>query len=207
VVTPEGNLSPDYRAAKRAIDIAGATLLILALGPAMLLVLLVLLITTRGRPLYGQLRCGHLGREFRMLKFRTMRHDADKLKHTVANDQDGPIFKNRRDPRITRFGRWLRKTSLDETVQLFHVLSGRMSLVGPRPLPVGEVAQLKAWHRRRLAVKPGLTCLWQISGRNEIGFEDWMRLDLRYVRHQGLWIDCKLLLYTPLSVLGGRGAY
>ena len=142
-----------------------------------------------------------------MLKFRTMRPDADKLKHTVANEQDGPIFKNRRDPRITRLGRFLRKTSLDETVQLFHVLSGRMSLVGPRPLPVAEVAQLKAWHRRRLAAKPGLTCLWQISGRNEIGFEDWMRLDLRYVRHQSLWIDCKLLLYTPLSVLGGRGAY
>ena len=110
-----------------------------------------------------------------MFKFRTMRPDAEKIQQQVENELDGPVFKNRRDPRITGFGRLLRKTSLDETPQLLHVLLGQMSLVGPRPLPVHEVAQFRAWHCRRLAVMPGLTCLWQVSGRSDIGFEDWVR--------------------------------
>ena len=142
-----------------------------------------------------------------MLKFRTMAIDANRRQHEVANEKDGPIFKNRCDPRITRLGRILRKTSLDETPQLFHVLLGQMSLVGPRPLPVQETAQFQPWQRQRLAVKPGLTCLWQVSGRSEIGFEDWMRLDLGYLRKQSLWTDFELLLRTPASVLLGRGAY
>ena len=206
-VTPGGNRSPGYRAAKRLLDVLGALGLLAVLGPVMLAVFLILLVTTRGRPLFWQRRAGYCGRPFLMFKFRTMVADAARRKHEVPNEQDGPIFKNRRDPRITRVGRLLRKTSLDETPQLFNVLLGRMSLVGPRPLPVEEVARLDVRQRRRLAVMPGLTCLWQISGRNNIGFEDWVRLDLWYVHNQGLRTDLKLLLYTPASVLSCRGAY
>ncbi len=142
-----------------------------------------------------------------MLKFRTMRPAAEVMQHHVANEKEGPIFKNRRDPRITSLGRILRKTSLDETPQLLNVLLGQMSLVGPRPLPVHEVARFRAWQCRRLAVMPGLTCLWQVSGRSEIGFEQWVRMDLWYVRNQNFRTDCNLLLRTPLSVISGKGAY
>ncbi len=206
-VVPGGNLHPAYRAAKRTLDVVGAAAILILLAPVMLTVLLVLLITTKGKPLFSQRRAGYCGRPFPMVKFRTMAPDADRRQHEVQNEQQGPVFKNRRDPRITRIGRWLRKTSLDETPQLFSVLLGHMSLVGPRPLPLKEVARFEPRHRSRLAVKPGLTCLWQVSGRSEIGFEDWMRLDIWYVRHQGLWTDLKLLLSTPASVISGRGAY
>ncbi len=189
------------------MDVVGAVVLLVVLGPVMLAVLLVLTVTTHGKPLYRQRRSGYLGRLLWVFKFRTMQLDADQVQHTVANEHEGPVFKNRRDPRITRFGRFLRTTSLDETPQLFSVLFGQMSLVGPRPLSVAEVARFEPWHRRRLSVMPGLTCLWQVSGRSEVGFEDWMRLDIRYIRNQSLWTDCKLLLRTPLSVLSGRGAY
>jgi lipopolysaccharide/colanic/teichoic acid biosynthesis glycosyltransferase len=206
-VPAEGNLSLAYRAAKRLLDVAGAVGLLVLLGPVMLAVLLLLSVTTRGKPLYCQRRVGYRGRLFTMLKFRTMRPAAERMQHYMENEKDGPIFKNRRDPRITRIGRILRKTSLDETPQLLHVLLGQMSLVGPRPLPVHEVAQFRGWQCRRLAVMPGLTCLWQVSGRSEIGFEQWVRMDLWYVRNQSFRTDCNLLLRTPLSVLSGRGAY
>jgi lipopolysaccharide/colanic/teichoic acid biosynthesis glycosyltransferase len=207
LVEPDGNTTRLYRITKRTTDFFGALVLLTLLSPVLLTVLVVLSVATKGRPLYSQWRCGHLGRPFRMWKFRTMRLDADRIQHTVANEVGGPVFKNRRDPRITRFGRLLRKTSLDETPQLVSVLLGAMSLVGPRPLPIHEVANFQAWHRRRLAVKPGLTCLWQVSGRSEIGFTDWVRMDLWYVRNQSLWTDLKLLVRTPLVVLTGRGAY
>jgi lipopolysaccharide/colanic/teichoic acid biosynthesis glycosyltransferase len=207
LVDPAGNRSPGYRVLKRGLDIAGALLLLVALGSLMLAVYLVLLATTRGRPLFWQLRAGYLGRPFRMAKFRTMRPDAERLKAAVANEARGPVFKNRRDPRITALGRFLRKTSLDETPQLFHVLLGQMSLVGPRPLDVWEVVHFAAWQRGRLAVVPGLTCFWQVSGRSDVSFEHWIRMDLRYVRSRGLWTDGKLLLRTPWSVLSCRGAY
>jgi lipopolysaccharide/colanic/teichoic acid biosynthesis glycosyltransferase len=206
-VEPQGNRSRGYLIAKRLFDIVGTLCLLLVLGPVMLVTFLALLITTRGKPLFWQNRTGYLGRPFRMYKFRTMRDDAASMQHEVENEKDGPIFKNRRDPRITRIGRLLRKTSIDETPQLFSILLGQMSLVGPRPLPVQEVAQFEQWHRSRLAVMPGLTCLWQVSGRSEIGFEDWMRMDIRYARAQNLKTDLRLLAKTPLSVISGRGAY
>lgn len=207
VVASEGNSSATYRVAKRLLDVAGSLALILVLSPLLLAILVVLAITTRGKPLFWQRRAGHLGKTFMMVKFRTMRPNADEIKHTVANESVGPVFKNRRDPRITRLGRILRKTSLDETPQLFHVLFGRMSLVGPRPLDVREVARFAPWQVRRLAVKPGLTCLWQVSGRSDVGFEEWSRMDLWYVRNQSLKTDIELLWRTPMSVLGCRGAY
>jgi lipopolysaccharide/colanic/teichoic acid biosynthesis glycosyltransferase len=206
-IRPEGNLSPWYRAAKRLADVLGALLLLLLLSPVMLAIVTILMVTTRGKPFFVQRRVGYLGRSFWIIKFTTMRSDAEQMKHQVRNQRSGPIFKNRQDPRITRLGRWLRKTSLDETPQLLNVLLGQMSLVGPRPLVILEIVQMKAWQRRRLAVVPGLTCLWQVSGRSEVAFENWMRMDLWYVQHQSLWNDFKLLLRTPISVLSGRGAY
>ena len=206
-VPAEGDLSLAYQLAKRAIDIVGALFVLAILAPVMLATLVVLAITTKGRPLYGQVRAGYRGRTFRMWKFRTMRLDADKLQHTVENEVGGPVFKNRRDPRITRIGYYLRKFSIDETPQLFNVLAGDMSLVGPRPLPTHEMARVAPWQRRRLAVLPGLTCLWQVSGRSDIGFEQWARMDVWYVENQSLRTDLWLLLRTPLTVISGRGAY
>jgi lipopolysaccharide/colanic/teichoic acid biosynthesis glycosyltransferase len=207
IVEPEGNLELTYRLAKRALDVIGSAALIVMLSPILVGVFIVLCFTTKGRPIIRQQRVGYLGRRFPMFKFRTMRLDAEKLQHRVRNEQNGPIFKNRHDPRITRIGRILRRTSIDEMPQLFNVLAGHMSLVGPRPPLAKEVAQYKPWHRRRLAIKPGLTCLWQISGRCEIGFDQWVRMDIWYANNQNLWTDLKLLVRTPLSVLSCRGAY
>ena len=206
-VAAAGNRSREYRFVKRGLDIVGALALLVILSPLLLGVLAVLAVTTRGKPLFSQERVGLCGRRFRMYKFRTMRLDADKLQHLVQNEKDGPIFKNKRDPRVTKLGRWLRKTSIDEMPQLVSVLVGHMSLVGPRPPVPKEVAKYKGWQRRRLSVKPGLTCLWQVSGRSEIGFDDWVRLDIWYVQHQSVWTDFKLLARTPLSVITCKGAY
>ena len=206
-VSPRGNRSRGYLVAKRVLDICGSLALIVLLSPILITTFVVLSISTKGRPLFFQERIGFCGRRFWMIKFRTMRLDADKLQHIVRNDKDGPIFKNRCDPRITRIGRFLRSSSIDEMPQLFNVLRGSMSLVGPRPPVAKEVVLYSPWQRRRLSVQPGLTCLWQISGRSEIEFERWVRMDLWYLQNQGFWTDLKLLLKTPASVLSGRGAY
>lgn len=207
IVGPEGNRSAWYLGLKRSLDILGAAILLLVLSPIMLTTYVVLLVTTRGKPIFRQKRLGYRGRRFTMYKFRTMRPDAAERQHEVRNEKDGPIFKNRRDPRVTRLGRLLRSTSIDETPQLFNVLLGQMSLVGPRPPLAREVARYERWQRRRLTVKPGLTCLWQVSGRSEVGFEPWVRMDLWYVKNQGLSADLRLLAQTPWSVLSRRGAY
>jgi lipopolysaccharide/colanic/teichoic acid biosynthesis glycosyltransferase len=207
LVYPEGNESRTYRQWKRGLDIVGALAAILLFAPLILFVAIALIITTKGNPIFVQERIGYCGRRFRMYKFRSMRMDAAKLQHLVANEHDGPIFKNRRDPRITRIGRLIRSSSIDELPQLFNVLKGDMALVGPRPPIASEVVNYAPWQRRRLAIQPGLTCLWQVSGRSEIGFEDWVRMDLWYARHQNLWTDFQLLWKTPLSVLSRRGAY
>jgi len=207
IVRPEGNRSGWYVGVKRALDVLGAVMLLLLFSPIMLTTYLALWLTTRGRPIFCQQRLGLGGRPFTMYKFRTMHADAIGRQHAVENEQEGPIFKNRRDPRVTRIGRFLRSTSIDEMPQLVNVLLGQMSLVGPRPPLKAEVAQYEPWQRRRLTVKPGLTCLWQVSGRSEIGFEQWVRMDLWYVSNQGLWTDLALLTRTPWSVLSRRGAY
>lgn len=206
-IAPAGNRTAIYLAAKRSMDVVGALAVLLLLSPVMVATWLALMWTTKGRPIFVQERVGFLGRPFRMYKFRTMVVGAAAQQRAVENHQDGPIFKNFNDPRITRIGRWLRMLSIDETPQLFNVLLGQMSLVGPRPALAHEVSQYEPWQRKRLAVKPGLTCLWQVSGRSEIGFDQWMQMDVWYLEHQGFWTDLKLLAFTPWSVLSRRGAY
>lgn len=188
----EGNLAISYRFMKRTMDLVGSLLLLVLLSPIFLVLLVVLTITMKGRPFFCQTRVGFRGRTFTMFKFRTMRLDAEKIQVAVKNEQDGPVFKNRHDPRITRIGRFLRKTSLDELPQLLNVLTGTMALVGPRPPIIKEVVRYESWQLRRLAVKPGLTCLWQVSGRCEIGFTDWVRMDIWYLQHQNLRTDLVL---------------
>ena len=207
VILPAGNRSRPYQAMKRLLDIVGALFFIALFSPILLVTYVVLAITTKGKPIFVQERVGLCGRHFRMYKFRTMRLDAEKIQHLVKNEKDGPIFKNVVDPRITKLGRYLRSTSIDELPQLFNVLLGDMSLVGPRPPIPQEVAKYQPWQRARLRLKPGLTCLWQVSGRSEIGFEDWVRMDIWYSEHQNLGTDIKLLAKTPVSVISRRGAY
>lgn len=195
---------------KHLLDLTGALVLLLLSSPLLLLVSVLIKLTSPGPILFRQQRCGLNGQPFTMLKFRTMVTNAEQRKHELAvfNEMDGPVFKMTNDPRITRIGKWLRKFSLDEFPQLFNVLRGDMSLVGPRPLPVDEVRRFDDLaHRRRLSVKPGLTCLWQIGGRNEVrNFDDWVRLDLEYIDNWSIWLDLKILFLTVPVVLMGRGA-
>jgi lipopolysaccharide/colanic/teichoic acid biosynthesis glycosyltransferase len=207
LVAPAGKLNRFATLAKRVADIVGAAILLLLLSPFMVVTWLVLMVTTKGRPLFRQTRLGECGRPFVMYKFQSMVPNAEDLKGQVANEQDGPIFKNACDPRITPVGRVLRCTSIDEIPQLFNVLTGHMSLVGPRPPLACEVVEYEPWQLARLSVKPGLTCLWQVSGRSEVGFNEWMEMDLWYVENQSLMTDLKLLLRTPWSVLSRRGAF
>jgi exopolysaccharide biosynthesis polyprenyl glycosylphosphotransferase len=198
---------------KKAIDVFGALSLVLLLTlvlPVLPVVALMIKLTSRGPVLFRQQRSGLNGRPFTIYKFRTMVTNAEQRQHELAamNEMSGPVFKIANDPRITPLGRWLRKFSIDELPQLFNVLRGEMSLVGPRPLPVDEVRRFNDFaHRRRLSVKPGLTCLWQISGRNEVkDFKDWVRLDLEYIDNWSLWLDLKILWRTVPVVLTGAGA-
>ncbi|HKD37961.1 MAG TPA: sugar transferase [Pirellulales bacterium] len=206
LVAPAGNRSLAYLLAKRSIDFVGGLLLLLVLSPILIATLVVLAITTKGNPVFCQQRLGFCGRPFRMYKFRTMVLNALELQAIVTNEQDGPIFKNFADPRITRIGRMLRSFSIDEMPQLLNVVLGQMSLVGPRPPLACEVAQYETWQLQRLAVKPGLTCLWQVSGRSEIGFDQWVEMDLWYLENQSVATDFGLLLRTPWSVVTRRGA-
>jgi lipopolysaccharide/colanic/teichoic acid biosynthesis glycosyltransferase len=202
-------LSPPAPLWKRAFDIALAGLLLLALLPLFALVALAIRLESEGPVFFRQQRVGRGGRLFTFYKFRSMYADAEARRDELAekNEQEGPIFKMRRDPRVTRIGRWLRRASIDELPQLWNVLRGDFSLVGPRPPTPDEVVGYEPWQRRRLSIPGGLTCRWQVSGRSEIGFEDWMRLDMRYVARRGLLEDLVLLARTIPAVLSGRGAY
>jgi exopolysaccharide biosynthesis polyprenyl glycosylphosphotransferase len=196
--------------AKQLLDFFGALALIVFTSPLMLFVALLVKFSTPGPVFFRQQRSGVNGAPFEIFKFRTMTSNAEQLKHELAamNEMSGPVFKVTNDPRVTPIGKWLRKWSLDELPQLFNVLKGEMSLVGPRPLPVDEVRRFSDLaHRRRLSVKPGLTCLWQIQGRNQISdFKEWVRLDLEYIDNWSIWLDLKILLLTPPAVLRGTGA-
>jgi exopolysaccharide biosynthesis polyprenyl glycosylphosphotransferase len=196
--------------AKLLLDFFGALFLLLIFGLPMLVIALVIKITSPGPALFRQQRSGLNGAPFTIFKFRTMTTNAEQLKHELAamNEMSGPVFKVTNDPRVTPIGKWLRKWSLDELPQLFNVLQGEMSLVGPRPLPVDEVKRFNDLaHRRRLSVKPGLTCLWQIGGRNKISdFQEWVRLDLEYIDNWSIWLDLSILLRTVPAVLRATGA-
>ena len=195
---------------KQIFDYIAAALLLVVFSPLLALIALVISFTSPGPVLFRQVRAGLNGRSFLMMKFRTMQVGADEHQAELAaqNEMRGPVFKVTNDPRVTPLGRFLRRHSLDELPQLWNVLRGEMSLVGPRPLPVEEVKRFDSdTHRRRLSVKPGLTCLWQISGRNDIAaFTDWVRLDLAYIDQWSLWLDFKILVATIPAALFGRGA-
>lgn len=195
---------------KQVIDFVGALAMLIVLSLPLAIVALLVKFTSPGPILFRQQRSGLNGSPFTIYKFRTMVTHAEQIKHELAamNEMTGPVFKVTNDPRITPLGKWLRKFSIDELPQLFNVLRGEMSLVGPRPLPVDEIKRINDMaHRRRLSVKPGLTCLWQVSGRNEIkDFDNWVRLDLEYIDNWSLWLDFKILLRTIPAVFAGSGA-
>jgi exopolysaccharide biosynthesis polyprenyl glycosylphosphotransferase len=194
--------------AKRTLDVAIAALVMLLGIPVVLMIALLIKLTSGGTVLFRQTRCGLNGRFFTLYKFRTMVEDAEERRRELLhlNEMNGPVFKLRSDPRVTWLGRFLRRFSLDELPQFWNVLRGDMSLVGPRPPIPEEVAKYQRWQRRRLAMKPGLTCLWQISGRNDLDFDRWMQLDLEYIDSWTPMLDFKILLKTIPAVLSGKGA-
>ncbi len=206
---PFGAASRWKRWFKRSLDFTLALTLLVICSPLVAVVALLVKLTSRGPVFFVQERVGLNKRKFPLLKFRTMVADAEKrlaeLEH--LNEASGPVFKIKNDPRVTKLGRLLRRTSIDEIPQLINVLHGAMSLVGPRPLPVRDVNGFnKEWQRRRFSVIPGITCLWQINGRNNVDFEKWMQLDLYYIDHWSLWLDLKILLKTVPAVIKGSGA-
>jgi exopolysaccharide biosynthesis polyprenyl glycosylphosphotransferase len=203
--------TPDHALAlliKRVMDIVLSGILLVLLSPLMIVVGALVKLTSKGPVIYRQVRCGLYGRKFVLYKFRSMKEGAEdvlwEIKH--LNEMGGPVFKMRNDPRVTRLGRYLRKSSIDELPQFWNVLKGDMSLVGPRAPLREEVKEYTRWQRRRLSVKPGITCLWQVSGRNKIDFYEWMKLDLDYIDNWSLLLDLKILLRTFPVVLLGRGA-
>ena len=194
---------------KRGIDLAGAGIGLIVLSPLMLLIAICIRFTGDGKAIFSQERYGFNKRRFRMYKFRTMVSNAEELQKHLEhrNEGSGPTFKIKNDPRVTRIGRILRRTSLDELPQLFNVLAGEMSLVGPRPLPLRDVSRLEeAWLLRRFSVVPGLTCLWQINGRSNTSFDKWVEQDLKYIEHWSLLLDLQILAKTIPAVLKGSGA-
>ena len=199
---------PMQYAFKRMVDIVASAAALLVLSPLLAVVALLIKFTSRGPVMFTQQRVGLHGTTFELLKFRSMVINAEELKAKLdqVNEQSGPVFKMKDDPRITSIGRFIRKYSIDELPQLINILRGDMTIVGPRPALPKEVVQYKAWQRRRLSVRPGLTCYWQVSGRNSIGFEEWMRLDLRYVDNFTFWLDVTLIAQTVPAVLLGKGA-
>jgi lipopolysaccharide/colanic/teichoic acid biosynthesis glycosyltransferase len=198
-----------YERVKRLLDVILAAVLVVLLSPVMLLAALAIKLTSRGPVIFRQARAGLNGEHFTMYKFRTMHDGAENGRHGIAhlNEQNGPVFKVAEDPRLTPVGRFLRRSSIDELPQLFNVLEGSMTLVGPRPLWVAEAEQATGAARLRTLVKPGCTCLWQISGRSELSYEEWVLLDLYYIRHRGTVLDLLIIIQTVPAVLSGRGAY
>lgn len=194
---------------KRVIDILGSGFGLIILSPLFLIVAIAIKIEdSKGSVLFSQKRVGQYGKEFNMYKFRSMVSNAEELKAKLMeqNEMSGPMFKMKHDPRITKVGKFIRKTSIDELPQLINILKGEMSLVGPRPSLPKEVVKFESWMLERLEVKPGLTCYWQVMGRNDIDFEDWMKLDVKYVHDRNFWLDIKLIFKTFFVLFGDESA-
>lgn len=199
-----------YEVAKRVFDLAFASAVLLLASPILLLAMLAVKLTSPGSVFFRQLRAGRDGKPFHMYKLRTMVATADDDKELFRKFNElptGPCFKMKNDPRVTCAGRYLRRASIDELPQLLNILRGDMSFVGPRPLPLDEVRRETPEQILRLSVKPGLTCLWQISGRTEIPYEEWLGMDVWYVRNRSFWLDFLIVLKTLPAVLTGHGAY
>lgn len=198
-----------YWVLRRGQDILFSTIALLVLWPFLLLVALVIYIDDpHGSPIFKQTRCGRNGKTFQLYKFRSMYVDAEERLEELLdeNEMDGPAFKIKNDPRITRVGHILRRTSIDELPQLWNILKGDMSIVGPRPALPREVEMYDSYQRQRMYVTPGLTCYWQIQpNRNEISFEDWMALDIQYIQERNFWVDWKIIFKTVKVVLTGQG--
>lgn len=199
----------NYDGIKRFMDIIISGLALILLIPLFIIVAIAIKVESLGPVFFSQTRVGKDGELFRLYKFRSMVVNAEEVKRKLMkeNEASGPMFKIKNDPRITRVGRFIRKTSIDELPQLFNVLKGEMSLVGPRPSLPEEVEEFELWMLRRLDVKPGLTCYWQVMGRSNIGFEEWMKLDVKYVNERTLWIDIKLIFKTLFVLFGDKNAY
>jgi exopolysaccharide biosynthesis polyprenyl glycosylphosphotransferase len=197
-----------YYIIKRFLDIAGSLGGIIILSPVLIITAIAIKLDSRGPVLFSQERVGKNGKIFKMYKFRSMIMNAEKLldKLKDKNEMSGPMFKMANDPRVTKVGRFIRKTSIDELPQLINILKGEMSLVGPRPNLPSEVAQFTENQKKKLIVRPGLTCYWQVMGRNNIDFEEWMELDLKYIKERSLWLDMKLMLKTFKVLLGDKNA-
>lgn len=203
------NTNRGYLISKRIFDILVSGIALIILSPIMLLTALAIKIEDPGGSVfYNAPRGGKDGVPFLCRKFRSMCNNADKIKASLMekNEMSGPVFKMANDPRVTKVGHFIRKTSIDELPQLINVFLGEMSLVGPRPLPVAESEAIEGQYKVREKVKPGITCIWQVSGRNGIDFDDWMKLDMEYIQKQGVFFDLKLLLMTIPAVLSNRGA-
>jgi len=193
---------------KRVLDIVISAVALFLLSPLMLVTSFLIKVTSKGPVFFKQTRCGLKGRKFTLYKFRSMVVDAEKMKARLKenNEMDGPVFKMKRDPRITSVGAFIRKTSIDEYPQLINVLKGDMSIVGPRPPLVDEVENYEIWQRRRLSLKPGITCIWQVSGRNKLTFDQWMKMDMEYIDKWSLFLDIKIMFKTFFVVIAGYGA-
>jgi len=203
-----GRQNPLRLGCKRALDVSVSIFLLVLLSPVLLLLAALVKLTSSGPIFYRWRVVGKSGQPFDGYKFRSMVANADELKAELQsrNEMTGPVFKLTDDPRITRLGSWMRRYSLDELPQLYSVLKGDMSLVGPRPPLISEYAQFSDQQKQKLLVKPGITCLWQVSGRNEVrDFDEWVRLDLEYIRNWSLWLDLKILMKTAYVVFAGSG--
>lgn len=197
-----------YKFFKRVIDVVCSLAGLLLLSPVLIIVSILIKFESDGPIIFSQDRIGYKGQKFKMYKFRSMVVNAEELKKKLAeqNEMSGPMFKMKNDPRVTKIGKFIRKTSIDELPQLINILKGEMSLVGPRPSLPKEVKEFEPWMMERLEVKPGLTCYWQVSGRNDIDFEDWMKLDIKYVRERSFWLDIKLIFKTFFVLFGDEHA-
>lgn len=197
-----------YDISKRFIDIVFSLCGLIILSPLLIIVAILIRLESKGNVIFVQDRVGINGKIFKMYKFRSMVCNAEELKREllIQNEMSGPMFKMKNDPRITKVGRVIRKTSIDELPQLFNVLKGDMSLVGPRPSLPNEVDEFEDWMMKRLSVRPGLTCFWQVSGRNNIEFEDWMKMDIKYIEERNIFVDLKLIFRTFFVLFGDEHA-